>query len=164
MSRLPVPARSFLILGLLAIGFPAAADEQKISLGDLPKAVLGAVKARFPGAELREASKETEKGKTIYEVSLKDKGVAVDAALTGEGKFVEVERTIDPKALPRAVAAAVGGKYPKATVRKAEEVIKFEGAKGSKSFEVVLKTEAGKTMEVKLSPEGKVLEEESEDD
>ena len=40
------------------------ADEEKIPLDKLPKAVVEAVKKRFPKAEMKEASKEIEDGKT----------------------------------------------------------------------------------------------------
>jgi hypothetical protein len=162
MVTIPSPVRSILLLGLLMAGLPALADEQKVPLADVPKAVLDAVKARFPSAELKEAAKETEDGKTTYEVSLKDKGTAVDVTATGEGKIVEIERAIDARSLPVAVSAAVEARYPKASVEKAESIARFEGGKESRSFEVVLKTAAGKKVEVKLSPEGKVLEEENQ--
>ena len=50
-----------------------ADDEEKVALDKLPKTVVDAVKVRFPDAELKEASKETEKGKTTYEVGIVNK-------------------------------------------------------------------------------------------
>ena len=43
-------------------------------LDKLPKAVVEAVKKRFPKAEMIGAAKETEDGKTEYEVTIKDGG------------------------------------------------------------------------------------------
>jgi len=149
--------------GLLGLVSAARADEEKVPLKDVPRTVLDAVKARFPGAELTGAAKETEDGKTTYEVALKEKDRNVDVALTAEGKIVEIEREIAAGALPKAVAAAIEAKYPKATVKKAEEIVEFDGGKESRSYEVVLAV-AKKTLEVKLSPEGKVLKEEDDDE
>jgi hypothetical protein len=151
-------------LGLLAWVSAAAADEQKVALKDLPKAVVDAVKARFPAAEMKEASKETEDGKTTYEVSIEDKGKTVDISATIEGKITAIETKIAAADLPAAVAQAIEAKYPKATVQKAEQIVEFEGSNESQSYEVVLKTEAKKAIEVKLSPEGKILKTEEGDD
>lgn len=140
------------------------ADEVKVALKDVPKAVIDAVKAKFPQAELGEASKETENGKTTYEIALKDRGRAVDLSATAEGKITEIETTIEAKSLPAKVAAALDAKYPKATMKKAEEIVEIDDGKETKSFEVILVTTAKKSVEVKLSPEGKILHEEDSED
>jgi uncharacterized membrane protein YkoI len=155
--RSAVVARTGMLWGLLALVSGVRADEQKVELKDVPQAVLDAVKAKFPGAELKGAGKETEDGKTLYEVTLKDKGQNVDATLTPEGLIKEIEREITPRDLPKPVAAALEAKYPKAAIKKAEVIVEIEAGKETKSYEVVLTTEDKKSVEVKLSPEGKVL-------
>ena len=152
-----------LLSGLLALTSASRADEEKVPLADVPKAVLDAVKAKFPGAELTGAEKETEDGKTVFEIALKDKGCGVDVSVTPKGKIVEIERELAPADLPKPVAAAVEAKYPKATVKKAEETVEFEGNEEEKSYEVVVVTAAKKTLELKVSPAGKILEEEADD-
>jgi uncharacterized membrane protein YkoI len=77
---------------LVAVGFIGAlagarADEEKIGLDKLPKAVLEAVKKRFPNAEMIEAAKETDAGKTEYEVTIKDGGSKTDVILTPGGSI-----------------------------------------------------------------------------
>ena len=153
-------------LGLLGLGSIARADEDKIPLKDVPKAVMDAVKAKFPGAEMKEASKETEDGKTTFEVALTSKGKNIDVALTPEGKITEVETEMAAKDLPAAVSKTLKDKYPKGTIKKAEEILAYEGGKETKSFEVLVGMAEEKTVEVKLSPEGKILkmEEDDEDD
>ncbi len=59
---------------LLIVCAFARADEVKVPLKDVPKAVLDSIKEKFPRAELTEATKETEDGKTTYEIALKDGG------------------------------------------------------------------------------------------
>src|SRR6516164_2180155 len=95
------------IVAVFALGAPCRGDELKIPLGDLPKAVVDAVKAKFPAAELKEAAKETKDGKTTYEVILKDKGAGVDVAVSAEGKIAEIERALEPKDLPAKVRDAI---------------------------------------------------------
>jgi hypothetical protein len=155
--RSAVVARTGLLWGLLALVSDVRADEQKVALKDLPQAVLDAVRAKFPGAELKGAGKETEDGKTLYEVALKDKGQDVDATLTPEGTITEIEREITPQALPKPVAAALEAKYPKASIKKAEMIVAIDDGKETKSYEAILTTEDKKSVEVKLSPEGKIL-------
>jgi hypothetical protein len=152
-------ARVEVLMGLLACISVACADEVKVELKDVPKAALDAVKVKFPKAELTGAVKETEEGKTTYEIALKDKGQKIDVALTADGKITEIETEIAAKDLPDAVSSAIESKYPKATIRKAEQITEIDGAKELKNYEVVVVTEAKKSLEVKVSPEGKILKE-----
>ena len=70
-------------LELLALATVSLADEEKIPVKELPKAVLKAVKEKFPKAEIKGAAKEEEDGKTTYEVMLKVKGRSVDCGHEG---------------------------------------------------------------------------------
>jgi hypothetical protein len=152
------------LAGLLIHLAFARADEVKVPLKDVPKVVLDSIKAKFPRAELTEATKEIEDGKTTYEIALKDGGHAVDVAATADGKITEIETTIDAKALPAKVTAALTDKYPKATIKKAEEIVEINDGTETKCFEVVLMTTAEKSVEVKMSPDGKILKEEQGED
>jgi Putative beta-lactamase-inhibitor-like, PepSY-like len=147
------------LASLLILSAFAGADEVKVPLKDVPKAVLDSVKAKFPRGELTGAVKESEDGKTTYEIALKDGGRAVDLAATADGKITEIETTIDAKALPAKVTSALGTKYPKATIKKAEEIVEIKDGKETKSFEVIVMTTAEKSLEVKVTPEGKILAE-----
>src|SRR6478736_4892021 len=107
---------------LLAFSAPVRADEEKVPLDKVPKAVLEAAKKRFPKAEVVGASKETEKDKTVYEVELKEGGKTIDVTLTPEGTITVIERQIDAKELPKAVTETLDKEYPKATYKVVEEV------------------------------------------
>ena len=167
--------------GLLGAAFTMAAlaltstafaddDEEKIPMDQLPKAVVEAVKAKFPQAEMTAASKETEDGKSSFEVAIKDGETTREVGLTPEGKITEVETAIKADDLPMPVADAIKAKYPKAEIEKAEEVLSYEDGEETKSYEVILEVEGDddedEKMEVKISPDGKILkvEEEDEDD
>jgi len=133
-----------------------ADDEEKIPLDKVPKAVMDAVKAKYPDGELLGAEKENENGKTSYEIKVKNKDQKLEASFTEEGKLTSIEEEIEIKALPKEVADALDAKYPKAKLEGAEK--ETEGDKIS--FEVRLTTAEGKKLEVELDPKGKVLEEE----
>jgi hypothetical protein len=107
----------------------ARSDEEKVNLDKVPAPALEAVKKRFPGAEIKGASKEVEDGKTLYEITLKDKGLQVEVTATPEGKLVTIEREIAMKNIPEAVRKTFDVTKPNAKVELIEEVIKVEGEK-----------------------------------
>jgi uncharacterized membrane protein YkoI len=146
-------------LTLVLLALVAVADEEKVPVDKLPKKVVDAVKAKYPDAELVKASKEKEDGKVLYEVNVKNKGQKIDVTFTEDGKFVSEEKEIAAKDLPKEVSAALEGKYPKAEIKRAEDVT--EGEK--KYFEILLVTADKKTMEVQIDAKGKILKEEKKE-
>lgn len=152
---------------VVALGWSAwADDEDKVPLDKVPKPVIEAVKKRFPKAELVSASKEDEDGKTVYEVQIKDGGAALDVTATPEGELLAIEKELAAKDLPKPVSDALAAKYPKATYKKFEHVVKFKDGKEQPAYyEVLLEAADKKVWEVELSPDGKIIatEEKKED-
>ena len=138
----------------------ARAEEAKVALDQVPKAVLAAAKARFPGAEIKGAEKEVEDGKTTYEIGLVHEGHKVDVVLTPDGTIKAVETVVEASDLPAAVSAAVAARYPHAAVKKAEKIEED----GKTTYEVKLEPKTGKAVEVLLDSKGKILKTEDEDD
>jgi hypothetical protein len=139
----------------LAMTSMASAEEEKIPVKELPKAVRKAVKAKFPRAHIKGAAKEEENDRTTYEVMLEIRGRAVDVALKADGTIVEIEKEVPVDELPRAVRHALASKYPKAKIVKAEEIVK--GEHGTPHYELAI------TTEVVLSARGKFVEAEEEE-
>jgi Putative beta-lactamase-inhibitor-like, PepSY-like len=151
-------------MALLASVGTAWSQESAVPLDKVPRPVLDAVKARFKGAKLVGASKELENKQTVYEVEIQHNKQHVDVTLSPDGKLLLIEGTISAKQLPKAVNAAIQKKYPKSTYRVVEEIIEVKGKKESLNFyEVLLVTADKKNWEVKLTPAGKIVEEESKD-
>lgn len=145
-------------LFVLVAALSVAAGGEKVPLDKVPKAVLEAVRARFPGAELAGAEKEVEGGKTLFEVNLKHKGQAMDVTLTEAGQIVEIEKEIAARDMPKAVAAALEARYPKATYRIVEEIFKVANKEEKLVyFEILLVTADKKTLEVQVAPDGKIV-------
>jgi hypothetical protein len=140
----------------LALASAAMAGEEEIPVKRLPKAVIKAVKARFPKAEIKGAAKEEEDGKTTYEVMLKVKGRAVDMALKADGTILEIEKEVPVDELPKAVKKALAARHPKAKIAKAEVLTK--GEHGPALYEIAI------TSEVVLSAEGKFVEPEGDEE
>jgi hypothetical protein len=161
MRKLVIGTFGLALVALFGLATLRADDakEEKVALDKLPKAVTEAVKAKFEGAELVSASKEKEDGKEVFEVVIKHKGHNVEVTLTPEGKVVSVEKEIEAKDAPKVVTEALDAKYPKATVKKVEEVTED----GKVTYEFLIVTAEKKTVEVVIDPKGKVVKEEKKD-
>lgn len=147
---------------LWALSSPANAEEVDVPLDQVPKAVLDAIKTKFPHAKLTGAAKDTEHGKTTYEVALEYKEHEYSVAATAEGKITEIEREIEVKDLPKAASDAIKKKYPDAKIEKAEEVT----ANDKTTYEVVVEKSDDTDVEVTVDASGKILSEKAieEDD
>lgn len=151
-------------LALAVVSGVARSDESKVPLGEVPKAGLEAVKALFPGAEITGAAKETEDGKTAFEVTLKQKGLNIDVTVGTDGKLQLIEKEIAAKDLPAAVRRTLETKYPKATHKIIEEVDSMKDGKPVVDFfETLLVTAKKETLEVQITPDGKIKSEEKKD-
>jgi len=152
-------------LVLFVVGLCIEAGEQKVPLKDVPKPVIDAVRAKFPKAELKEATKETgNDGKVTYEISLVNQRKNVTVSLDPKGEIAEIETEIAVKELPKSVTDALAGKYPKATLKKAEEVVEIDDGKEEKEYEVLVVTAEGKSIEVNVEANGRIKEDQDDDD
>jgi uncharacterized membrane protein YkoI len=149
------------VSALLLLAVVVRGDEEKVSLDKVPRPIMEAVKARFKDAAVTGASKETEDGKLVYEVTIKHKGQNIDVTLTPEGEVLMIEKEITAKDLPRAAARALEEKYPRATYKIVEEIVKVEKKVEKLAYyEVLLVTADKKTLEVQVTAEGKIVNEE----
>ena len=143
----------------LAAGMAAVvnvrADEEKVPLDKLPKAVKEAVEKRFPKVEMNGASREKDGDKLVYEVSLKKDGKNIDVTVTEAGAITLIEQQLDFKDLPKAVATTFEEKYPKARYEIVESVTKVAEGKETLEYYEAKVVAAGKTWEVEVLPDGK---------
>ena len=137
-------------------------DEKQVPLSEVPKAVIDAVKHKFPHAQLKNATKEVERNKTSYEIGLESETKQITVSLSEKGKLEEIETRIAPGDLPKAVTAAVASKYPGSKIKGAEAIVEFEDGEEERSFEVAIRTAGGKSVEVKLSVRGKIKDDEND--
>jgi hypothetical protein len=157
-------ASALLVLTSLGI---ATADEVKVAVSEVPVAGLEAAKALFPAASVSGAAKETENGKTFYEITLKHKGKTIDVTVGLDGALQWIEKEIDPQDLPKAVQATLEEKYPKAAYKIIEEVSTVKNNKPRLDFfEVLLVTAEKKELEIQIAADGKIknVEQKSEQD
>jgi len=152
--------RTFLMLGCVAVLLASAARSaaDKVELANVPAKVTDAVKKRFPGAKLVGAASDKVDGKIVYEIGIEDKDTHIDVTVSAEGVIERFEKTIPLTNLPKAVTATVDAKFPKATFKRAEEVITIkDGKEKLEAYTVLMDTAEKKTLEVEVTPEGKIL-------
>jgi uncharacterized membrane protein YkoI len=150
------------VAGLVLLAPVARADDtennKKIPLDKVPKAVMGSIKARFPGADVTSVEKESENGKVVYDIELKHKGRKYEMDIHEDGTVIEIEKEVAAKNVPEAVTKAVKARYPRATIHEVMEVNKVKGKKETPDhYEVTLVTADKKELEIELSLDGKIL-------
>jgi len=135
------------------------ADEETVPQDKIPKAVMDALLGKFPKAKIDKCTKEKEGDDVIYDIEFKQEGRKCEADITEKGVYINYEKEIAAKDLPKGVVDAVNNRYPNA---KMKEIMEETEVKGNKekvvAYEIVLKTGDKKEVEVKVSTEGKILE------
>jgi hypothetical protein len=158
--------RSMTVAGFLAVlGLASGtrAQEEKIPLDRVPEAVMNSAKARFPGAEIKEASEETEEGKPpVFVLRMKHLRHDMGVTFKSDGTVILVETAVPAKELPKVVLRAVGHRYPGARIRHAESEMKGpEVKKKADHYELYLVTAANIPALARVGPDGKVLKPEA---
>jgi Putative beta-lactamase-inhibitor-like, PepSY-like len=151
------------LAGLVLVAPAVRAQDKPKDLDKIPKAVMDALKAKFPKAEIHKWTKETEAGVVVYDIEFKQEGRKCEADIKEDGTFVNIEREIAAKDLPKVVAEAVEKKYPKSTLK---EVMEITVPKGNEEkldgYEVVIETADKKSVELTVAPDGKIVEDSGE--
>jgi hypothetical protein len=139
---------------------PAAAQDEPVAQDKIPKAVMDALFVKFPKPKIETCTKTTEGGEVVYDIEFTQDGRKCEADITEKGVYINYEKAIAARRLPQAVRAAVEKRYPKSTLKEIMEETEVKGKEERLSaYEVVLVTGNKKDVEVRLSPDGKVLEE-----
>jgi len=129
----------------------AAAKPAADPAAKLPAPILTAFRTSYPNATIKGAAKETEDGKTVWEVESIDNGLTRDLIYNPDGTVVEIEEETAMANVPAAVTDAIKVKYPKATITKAEKMTVGQTI----TYELTLKGAAVASIE--LTPDGKVV-------
>ena len=138
----------------LGVVFLMGAAEAKRSC---PAPVASAVEKAYPDSKIARCKKETDAGKTRYEVKLKGKrfrGLEIDVA--PEGSILQTEEKVKVRSVPQVVLSAFGARYPTMKMARAQKRSKPDG---SVSYEVIFMDKI-KSHRVTFSSEGAFIEEE----
>jgi len=158
MSKFIVLLGSVSLLSFAGIGI-VCAEEEKVPPDQIPKAVMDALLAKFPKAKIDSCIKEKEGDDVIYDIEFKQESRKCEADIKESGVYINYEKAIEAKDLPKAVLEATEKRYPGA---KLQEIMEETGVSGKEeklaAYEIVLVTADKKEEEVRLSPDGKILE------
>jgi hypothetical protein len=145
----------FLLAGLGGV----RAQEESVPQDKIPKAVMDALLAKFPQAKIDKCTKAKEGDDVIYDIEFKQGARKCEADITEKGVYINYEKAIEAKDLPKAVRDSIEKRYPKSTLKEIMEETEVKG-KDEKlaAYEVVLVTADQKDVEVKVSAAGEILE------
>ena len=132
------------------VAFTALAAEKKVKLEELPPAVQAAVKEQTKNATLVGLSTEKEKGKTVYEAETRIGGRSRDVLLDQTGAVIETEEEVDMESIPAPARSAIQKRAAGGTISKVEKVT----AGAAISYEAVIRTKSGKTVEYAVNADG----------
>jgi hypothetical protein len=154
MSRSILSLQAAIAAAVLAA---AAVQAGEMSLTSVPKPVLQTVKSRFKSAMMVGASQDKTPEGTVYEVSLRERGMGIDVSLDSQGKMLLFEKQIARKDLPKAVADTLNARYPRAKYRLFEQAYQVQGEKETLTYyEAVFVDPSKKIWAVELGLDGTV--------
>src|SRR5262245_17859892 len=137
----------------------ARAQEEVVPQDKIPKAVMDSLLAKFPKAKIDKCTRAKEGNDVVYDIEFKQEGRKCEADIKENGTYINYEQAIEAKDLPNVVKDAIEKKYPKATWKDIMEEKEVNGKNEKLSaYEVVLVTADKKEVEVRVSPDGKILE------
>jgi uncharacterized membrane protein YkoI len=134
--------------GMMTVSAIAA---DKVKLEDLPAPVQKTVQNETKNATLVGVSKETEKGKTLYEVETKVGSKTRDLMVTPEGKVTAVEEEISINAVPAIARQVIERRATGGQIKKVEMVM--APGKLEPYYEATIETK-GKSSEVAVNANG----------
>ena len=145
---------------LLFVGIvPVPAQEEAVPLDQIPKKVMDALRSKFPNAKIDKCTKAKDGNDVVYDIEFKQEGRKCEADIKEDGTYINYEKAIEAKDLPKAVRAALEKRYPKSTMKEIMEETEVKGKQEKLSaYEVVLTTADSREVEVRLAPDGMILE------
>ena len=136
---------------VMAAGFTAGAGAQTPATQTAPAPIQAAFKKAYPNATIKNVIKETDAGKTVYEVESVENGRGRNIDYNPDGSVISFEDELTKAEFPPAVAAAIAKRYPKATITLREKLTITKGALVQYEAEL---TGAGSVTEVILTIDG----------
>src|SRR5262249_54936323 len=98
------------------------AQEELVPQDKIPKAVMDALLAKFP-----KCTKAKEGNDIVYDIEFKQEGRKCEADIRENGTYINYEKAIEAKDLPKPVRDAIERRYPKATLKEVMEETEVKG-------------------------------------
>jgi hypothetical protein len=127
--------------------------EKKIAASALPPAVRKAAAERSKGAIVRGYAKQTEKGKTYYELEMKRGGLSENILMDSAGAVTEIEKEVPTDSLAPRVREGLQKAAGEGKIVKVESLTKHGTLV---AYEAQVR-QGSKTSEVQVGPDGGAL-------
>jgi len=139
-------------IGLITIAafLGGAAAAAALQVKDLPPAVQKTIQDQTKGAEIKGLSKETENGKTAYEVETMVNGKHRDFIVDAKGAVTEVEVETSLDSIPDPAKAAIQKKAAGGKIGLVETMTRG----GATFYEAAYTSKDGKKHAVLVKPDG----------
>ena len=145
---------------------PAAGRAHEADDPKLPVAVRKTFEAKFPDAVIEKVDAEEEGGVVVYDIEFKDGATEKETDIAADGTMLEFTLVIDAKAVPWAAMKPIREAAAGAKMKRVEEIKISNETKGGKVLELpatvthyaVEMTKGGKTAEIVVDADGKVVE------
>lgn len=170
IQEVPMMSRNLMRNGLVLLAaccaaMPPACAKNKPAPRELPKPVMDALTARFPGAEISEWDREKEGDAVVYDIEFEQDGRKFEADIGEDGTIDNWEMEVTVTDLPDEVRKVVAAQYPRTTIEEAMAITSnADGEDVFDGYEILLQTADGKKTEIMVSPEGELLDESDEDE
>jgi hypothetical protein len=147
------------VLAALCLTPAAVRAQERLDPNNLPKKVADALKARFPKAEVHQATREQEGDTVLYDLEFTQEGRKFEADILEDGRIDNWEQQISAADLPAAVTRAVERRYARSSLKEIMAITVVKGAtEALEAYEIVLQTAEGKDVEVTVAPDGTIME------
>src|SRR5437764_5502124 len=103
------------------------AQEETVPPDKIPKAVMDALLGKFPKAKIDRCTKAKEGDDIVYDIEFKQEGRKCEADIKENGTYINYEKAIAEKDLPRAVRDGIDKRYPKAVFKEVMEETEVKG-------------------------------------
>lgn len=115
---------AFACLLFLAGTIPGHASERRVTMNQMPAPVRETAMKISKGAKIKGLSKETEHGKTTYEVETFQDGRGKDFTIDSNGNVIEIEEQVELSSLPESIRTELRQKAGNGKILKIESVTK----------------------------------------
>lgn len=125
----------------------------------IPARVMQTLRARFPGAAIRQWTEAREGDVVVYDIEFTQQGRKLEADIKPDGTIHNWEQEVAIRDVPAAVRQAVQTKHPGATITLILAITAVQGGKEVlEGYELMLATAKGTEVELTVAPDGTVLE------
>ena len=131
----------------------------ELTSDNIPDAVMEALKAKFPDAEIQKWEKEDEDDFVIYDIEFKQGDIKFEADIKQDGTIHNWEKEIESANLPEVIKKVIEDEYPDAELVKVMETSTVhDGNDVVEEYELVLRLADQQKIEITLAPNGELLE------